>query len=130
MPVADQAIIGQSTSQTATYDSATSFSNSNRLIVGYLGGGNGVLNFNAGAGTLSFGGSPYNSANYVGVDGGTGQINLNAGTLNLTNMANGGGHLHIGANGGVSNGTIIVNGGTLNIGTRMSMGAGSEAPRG
>ena len=108
---------------TAIYSTATVYTTTNRLLVG-LNPTVGTLTMSGGAGTLTFGGSPFNSANYIGVDGGTGTVNANAGTLNFTGMASGGGHLHIGSNGNVSNGTLNIGGGTVNVGTRVTMGVG------
>lgn len=95
-----------------------------RIIIGWQDQRSGTFIMDAGAGTVTFGGTPYNLANYVGVDGGVGVATINGGTLNLTGMANGGGHLHIGANGGASTGTMTVNGGTVNVGTRTTIGIG------
>ena len=95
-----------------------------RLLLGLSAGVSGTMTVDTGGPAVTFGGSPFNLANYVGVDGGTGTLNVNSGVLNLTGMASGGGHLHVGANGGVSNGTVTVAGGTMNVGTRMTMGVG------
>lgn len=95
-----------------------------RLLLGLNTGQSGTFTMDVGAGTVTFGGSRGSLANYIGVDGGTGTVNANGGTLNFTGMANGSGHLLIGANGNTSNGTMTVAGGTVNVGTRIQMGSG------
>lgn len=94
-----------------------------RMLLGLAAGQSGTFTMDAGAGTATFGGNRGSAANYIGVDGGTGTVNANGGTLNFTGMANGSGHLLIGANGGTSNGTMTVAGGTVNVGTRIQMGS-------
>ena len=95
-----------------------------RLLLGLGAGVSGTMTVDTGGTAVTFGGSPFNAANYVGVDGGTGTLNVTSGVLNFTGMASGAGHLHVGSNGGVSNGTVTVAGGTMNVGTRMTMGVG------
>ncbi len=86
------------------------------------------LTVDASFGTLSFVGNAGPSGNYVGVgNNSTGSFTVNGGTVNMTGMANGGGHLFIAANsaaGTGSNGTMIVNGGAVNVGTRVMIGSG------
>ena len=95
-----------------------------RMLLGLNTGQSGIFTMDAGAGTATFGGNRGSSANYIGVDGGTGTVNANGGTLNFTGMANGSGHVLIGANGNTSNGFMTVAGGTVNVGTRIQMGSG------
>jgi autotransporter-associated beta strand protein len=66
--------------------------------------------------------SPFNFANYIGVDNGDATFTVSGGSLHLTNGV--AGHLHIGANAGTSNGTLTVSGGEVEVGTRISIGTG------
>jgi fibronectin-binding autotransporter adhesin len=115
-----QAYIGTGTN--AVYSTSTGYTTASRLLIGLSAAS--TLTMNGSAGTLTFGGDAYGSANYVGVDGGNGTLTATAGTLNLTGAggAGVGGTLLVGANGGVSTGTVLVNGGTINVGTRIGLG--------
>jgi fibronectin-binding autotransporter adhesin len=117
--------IGVNNTASAIYSTATGYSTPSRFIIGLGNPGIASLTLNGSAGTLAFGGDSFGLANYVGVDGGTGTLTINAGTISLTNGANAGGHLFVGANAGgtLSTGTVVVNpGGTLNAGTRILLG--------
>lgn len=77
-----------------------------------------------GAGSVCFGGDTGGSANYIGVDGNTtNAITVNGGSLDLTNSAAGAGYLRIAANSGPPVGYLTVNGGAVNVGHSMNMGA-------
>lgn len=119
---------GGNTPRSAIYQTATGYTSAGRLIVGLSGPNVGTFTMQTSAGTLTFAGDDLNNANYIGVDGGTGTLNANAGTLALTGMTNGGGHLHIGANAGVSTGTLNIGGGIVNVGTRVTLGTANAVP--
>jgi len=114
-----------------------------RLMVGYAANSAtvtaaGTLNVDANAGTLTFGGNSLGAANYIAVDGGTtvartttATVNANGGTLNFNGMASGAGFLYIGANSGYATGVLnIATGATVNVGTRVGLGAVGNATAG
>lgn len=114
-----------------------------RLMVGYAANSAtvtaaGTLNVDANAGTLTFGGNSLGAANYIAVDGGTtaartttATVNANGGTLNFNGMASGAGFLYIGANSGYATGVLnIASGATVNVGTRVGLGAVGNATAG
>ncbi|OQB85203.1 MAG: Autotransporter-associated beta strand repeat protein [Planctomycetes bacterium ADurb.Bin126] len=120
----DEPRIGQSNTASAVYNTATGYTTTTRFLIGYQSGGNGSLTMNAGAGTLTFGGNNFGSANYVGVDRGTGTLTMNAGTITLTGAAG----LNIGCNAATATGTVTVNtGATINVGSRALIGANNTA---
>lgn len=120
----DEPRIGQSNTASAIYSTPTGYTTTSRFLIGFLGGGNGSLTLNPGAGTLTFGGDNFGSANYVGVDGGTGALTMNAGTITLTGAAG----LNIGCNAATATGVVTVNSGaTINVGSRLLMGANNAA---
>ncbi len=124
VPISGDTDIASAAGITAIYSTPGNITSSGRLLIGSTGANTGTLTMQGSAGTLTFAGTPFNGANYIGVDGSTGTVNVNVGTLALTGMTNGAGHLHIGSNGGVSNGTLNIGGGTVNVGTRITMGVG------
>jgi hypothetical protein len=117
--------IGNFNASSAIYTTATSYSTTSRFIIGIGNAGIASLTLTGDADTLAFGGNSFASANYIGVDGGTGTLTIDAGTVSMTNGASGGGHLTARANRGgiLSTGTIVVNtGSTLDAGTRILLG--------
>ena len=111
----DEPRIGVSATQAATYSTATGYTTTSRFLIGFLAGGNGTLTLQGSAGALTFGGNNFTSANYVGVDNGTGVLTMNSGTITLTGAAG----LNIGCNAAASNGTVTINSGTINVGSRL-----------
>ena len=96
---------------------------SSRLL---LNGGQ-TVTLSSGAGSVCFGGDTGGSANYIAVDAtNTNMVFVNGGSLDLTNSTSGAGYLRIGANGSSSVkpvGFLTVNGGAVNVGHSMNMGA-------
>ncbi len=88
----------------------------------------GSLNFNMGSGTATFYGDGYASAMAIG-DGGyagtpTGTVTLYSGTVNISTKTSGTtAGLRLGGNSASASGTLIVNGGTLNVPGRILMAA-------
>jgi len=119
---ADVAQIGiASGTRAATYSTASGYTTSGRLIIGWNGSAIGSLTMSTGAGTLTYGGNPNTSCNFLGVDGGNGTVNCNAGVLNfIQTSAPLYGFLRIGANNSVS-GLLSIGGGTVNVGTSVSI---------
>jgi len=78
----------------------------------------------AGSGSMSFGGDNNGNMNYVAVGAYTSVLTLNGSTMNFTKstIGTGNGWLNIGNNTANANGTIVVNGGNLNVGTWLKMG--------
>ena len=75
-------------------------------------------------GAITFGGDNANVMNYVGVAASqAGNLNINGGTVNFTNssVGTGNGWLNVGANNASAKGSILVNGGSLNVGTWLKM---------
>ncbi|MBT3190964.1 MAG: hypothetical protein HN341_00255, partial [Verrucomicrobia bacterium] len=103
-------ISGGAGTAVATYSTGTGYTTTDRFIIGLGASKSGTLTMNSSAGTLTFGGNAYYTANYIGVDGGTGVVNVDAGTLAL----NAGAYLRIGGNGSGANGTLNIGGGTVN----------------
>ena len=92
-----------------------------RLLIALRGTGS--LTIGAGStGSITFGGDNGNFRNYVGVDGGNGTLNINGGTVNFNNASTGIGFLNVGANSNTSAGSIVVNGGNMNVGTLLKLG--------
>jgi fibronectin-binding autotransporter adhesin len=93
-----------------------------------LEGGTGSVIVNIGAGnTIAFGGNRGDTANYIGVDGSTESLTVSSGTLAYINGTDGGtgtGSLLIGNNGNTAHGTLTIDGGTVNVGTRVQLAAG------
>lgn len=99
------------------------FVTNRRLLV--ANGGTGSLNIGTGStGSITFGGDASNNMNYVGVGGGNGVLNVNGGTVNFNNSTSGSGngYLNVGSNSDTSTGSIVVNGGNLNVGTWLKLG--------
>ena len=113
------------TTRAATYSTNTDYTTSGRLLIGYNSTAVGTLTMTTGAGTLTFGGDTGNNCNFIGVDSGNGTLNCNAGVLNFNNPAGSSytvnsGFLRIGANNS-STGLLSINGGTVNVGTSVSI---------
>lgn len=125
VPTTSEAQISNAAGRNATFNSAVTITNSSRLLVGLSSGNSGSLTLSGIAGTLNFtSNSTLNAANYIGVDGGSGTLNVNAGTINFTTAdTTGAGNLHIAANAGTSSGLVTLDGGTINVGTRVTIGA-------
>jgi len=118
----DEPRIGSAMDGMAVFSTAGNYTTNSRFLIGHTNGRTGQLTMSGAAGTLTFGGNDYGGANYVGVDGGTGTLNINAGTMRLN--VGGVGHLHVGANGSVSTGTVNVGGGALEVANRITLGSG------
>ena len=101
---------GGAATAVATYSTGTGYTTTDRFIIGLGASKSGTLTMSGSAGTLTFGGDTYGTANYIGVDGGTGVLNVDAGTLTF----NSGAYLRIGGNGSGANGTLNIGGGTVN----------------
>lgn len=99
------------------------FVTNRRLLIAL--GGTGSLTIGTGStGSITFGGDNSNLRNYVGVDGGNGTLNINGGTANFNNASTGtgNGYLNVGSNSNTSAGSIVVNGGNMNVGTLLKLG--------
>ena len=91
----------------------------------------GTLNFNLGAGTANFYGDGYGSSMAIG-DAGyggtpTGTVTLQSGTLNIKTISSSAASVRLGLLSASANGTLIVNGGTLNVPGRILMAANSAS---
>ncbi len=131
------ALIGNSSTQSVIYSTATSYTSTgtgkaNSLLVGTGANGVGSLTLSGDAGTLTFGGDGYNNAAWIGTTNAsgaaTGTVTVTAGTLSITggNDASINLGVHIGGS-GVRDGTLIINGGTVEVGRRILVGANSTA---
>jgi len=120
----DNAQIGGTAGATraAIYSTATAYTTSGRLLLSW--GSTtalGILTMSTGAGTLTYGGNTSDRCNFIGVDSGNGTLNCDAGVLNFKQTSGTlYGFLRIGAN-DTSTGLLSVNGGTVNVGTSVSM---------
>ena len=115
---------------TNTYTGTTTVSaGALHITGGYSGSGNlvvngGSLTLNMGDGVASFNGDGYGSSPLIGDGNNVGTLTLTSGTINVnTNSASS--SIRLGCNGGSANGTINVNGGTMNVPGRILMGANS-----
>jgi autotransporter-associated beta strand protein len=100
------------------------FVTNQRLLL--ANGGTGSLTIGTGStGSITFGGDNSTFQNYVGVGGGNGTLTVNGGTMNFNNASTpgtGNGYLNVGSNGNTSAGSIVVNGGNMNVGTWLKLG--------
>ena len=131
---ANGALIGNSSNQTVVYNTATSYTSTgtaaaNSLIVGSGTAGVGSLTLSGSAGTLTFGGDPYGSAAQIGSSTGTaatGTVTVTAGKLAIGTGAGSDASINLGVfvgGSGIKNGTLLINGGTVEVGRRILMGA-------
>ena len=134
---ANGALIGSSSTQTVIYNTATSYTSTgtgkaNSLLVGTGTAGNGSLTLSGSAGTLTFGGDAYNNAAWIGSAIGnsnaTGSVTVSAGKLAIGTGAGSDASINLGVwisgtAGGIKNGTLTINGGTVEVGRRILMGA-------
>ncbi|MFI5377705.1 MAG: autotransporter-associated beta strand repeat-containing protein, partial [Tepidisphaerales bacterium] len=114
-------------SGTIEFASGSSGTFSSRMIVGRGVDANGVagkgaLTLDAGAGTVRFS-DDSTVSNYIGLEGAKGVVTVNGGTLEFSGPS--GGYLFIDSDGGVQNhngdGSLILNGGTVNVGVLLGM---------
>lgn len=134
---ANGARIGDSTNHTVVYNTATSYTSTgtglaNSLLVGTGTNGVGSLTLNGNAGTLTFGGDAYGSAAQIGssLNGlvSTGTVTVSAGKLAITGGVNASMNLGVRLNGSGNpavSGTLLINGGTVDVNGRILMGANS-----
>jgi autotransporter-associated beta strand protein len=134
------ALIGGSSTQTVVYSTSTSYSSTgtgkaNSLLVGTGAGGVGSLTLSGSAGTLTFGGDSYLNAAWIGTTSSganaTGTVTVSAGTLAITGGADASINIGVDTAGappsaGTKNGTLIINGGTVNVASRILMGANNN----
>ena len=94
----------------------------------------GALNFNMGAGTANFYGDGYKYSPQIGNGSYTGTVTLQSGTLNVNTMPNAdaGNYagLLLGCNSSTANGTLMVNGGNLNVPGRILIAANGVGSQG
>jgi autotransporter-associated beta strand protein len=128
------AVIGNGSTQTVVYSTATSYTSNgtgaaNSLRVGTGTNGVGSLTLNGSAGTLTFGGNEFGNAAFIGTTGGTvattGTVTVSAGTLSITGGSDTAINIGVSTGGlsGVKSGALIMNGGTVNVASRILMGA-------
>jgi autotransporter-associated beta strand protein len=89
----------------------------------------GSMIFDMNTGNATFYGNNYSSAPGIGIAS-TGQVTLQSGTLNILTQTGAGtsyGSLNLGINAANSNGTLTINGGTMNVEGRILMGANTPA---
>lgn len=136
-------LIGNGSNQTVIYDTATSYTSTgtgkaNSLLVGTGTGGIGSLTLSGSAGTLTFGGDGYNNAAWIGTNNSTtasatGTVTVSAGKLAIGTGAGSDASINLGvrASGsmtsGVRSGTLVINGGTVEVGRRILMGANDNS---
>jgi len=88
------------------------------------------LTFNMGAGTANFYGDGYASSPQIG-EGSTGTLTLQSGTLNVNSQTSANSSGNLGSvrlgNAASGNGTVVVNGGALNVPGRILVAANSAA---
>ncbi len=96
----------------------------NRRLLVANGGTNSLTIGTGSTGSITFGGDAGSNMNYVGVGTGNGTLNVNGGTVNFNNstVGTGNGYLNVGSNSGSSTGSIVVNGGNMNVGTLLKLG--------
>ena len=94
----------------------------------------GLLNFNPGAGTANFYGDGYSYAPQIGSGSLPGTLTVQSGTLNVNTMPNAGtgnyAGLLLGCNSATANGTLLVNGGNLNVPGRILLAANAAGAQG
>ncbi len=94
----------------------------------------GSLTFNMGSGAANFYGDGYGYSPQISDNGSAGTLTLQSGTLNVNTMTNAGpgnyAGLLLGCNSTTANGTLIVNGGNLNVPGRILMAANDAGSKG
>jgi len=133
------ALIGSGTTHIVVYNTATNYTSTgtakaNSLLVGTGTNGVGSLTLSGIAGTLTFGGDAYNNAAWIGSVAGntnaTGVVTVSAGKLAITGGTDASINLGVlisGTAGGIKSGTLIINGGTVEVGRRILMGANNSS---
>ena len=138
---ANGAIIGNGSTQSVIYNTATSYTSTgtgkaNSLLVGTGTNGVGSLTLSGSAGTLTFGGDGYNNAAWIGSTSGatntTGTVTVSAGKLAITGGTDASINLGVSIDltSGAKAGTLLINGGTVEVGRRILMGANNDAATG
>ena len=134
---ANGALIGSSSNQVVIYNTATGYTSTgaakaNSLLVGTTtaAAGVGSLTLSGSAGTLTFGGDAYGNAAWIGSTAAngnaTGTVTVSAGKLAITGATDASINLGVNVGGtGTKNGTLIIDGGTVEVGRRLLMGANS-----
>ena len=113
----DGAILG-----TITLGANSAFISNQRLMLG--NGTTKSLTIAAGStGSLTVGGDSGANASFIGYNG-TGTLTINGGTVNFNNstVGTGNGWLNVGSASDIANGTIVVDGGNMNVGTYLKLG--------
>ncbi len=94
----------------------------------------GALTFDSGSATNNFNGDGFGYAPQISTSGNAGTLTLQSGTLNLNTMTNAGtgnyAGLLLGCNNPTANGTLIVNGGSLNVPGRILLAANAAGAKG
>ena len=94
----------------------------------------GLLNFSLGSGTANFYGDGYSYAPQIGSGSLPGTLTVQSGTLNVNTMPNAGtgnyAGLLLGCNSATANGTLLVNGGNLNVPGRILLAANAAGAQG
>ena len=91
----------------------------------------GSIKFDMGAGSATFYADGYAGSPLIGDGNFTGAVTLQSGTLNVATKTSGtAASLRLGCNGASANGTLIVNGGTLNVPGRILMAANTSGSKG
>lgn len=94
----------------------------------------GVLTFDSGSATNNFNGDGFGYAPEISASGNAGTLTLQSGTLNVNTMTNAGtgnyAGLLLGCNSPTANGTLTVNGGSLNVPGRILMAANAAGAKG
>jgi autotransporter-associated beta strand protein len=122
------ALIGNSSTQTVIYNTATSYTSTGTAAANLVVG-TGNLTLSGSAGTLTFGGDGYPNAAWIGTSSGTdatGTVTVSAGKLAIGGEGSGDASINLGVynfSGGARNGTLIIDGGIVEVGRRILMGA-------
>jgi len=135
------ALIGSGSTQSVIYNTPTSYTSigtavTNILRVGAGNNGVGSLTLSGDAGTLTFGGDSFFNAAQIGSTGGTtnaiGMVTVSAGKLSITGADEASMNLGVSLNGNAStvSGTLIIDGGTVEVGRRILMGANRDTTTG
>ena len=115
-----------SAGQVTVTGSITGTASGSRFMIGNGSGTNGAMLFDMGAATVStFYADGYTNSCDIGVNGGTGLLTLTSGAINIGTRTSGSlGSIRLGVNSDAT-GTLVVDGGTLNVPGRILMAANS-----